>query len=44
MIADMFVYLAWILFTVGIVAFIYHLLRLDRPRQVEAPVSDDDQS
>lgn len=42
MIVEMLAYLAWILLTIGVVAFVFHILRFDQPRPVELPLRHDD--
>jgi len=42
MITEMLAYLVWIVFTISAVAFVFRLLRLDRPRVVRVPVRKDD--
>jgi hypothetical protein len=43
MITEMLAYLAWIMLTIGAVAFVFHILHLDRPREVKIPVREDEQ-
>lgn len=42
MITDMLAYLTWILLTIGAMAFVLHILRLDRPRVIKVPARKDD--
>lgn len=42
MIAEMLAYLVWILLMSAMVAFVFRLLRFDRPRPVKIPVRHDD--
>lgn len=37
-------YLLWILLMIGAVGFLFHILRMDRPRQVRVPVRKSDQN
>jgi len=42
MLTDMLAYLVWIMLTIGAMAFVLHILRLDRPRAIKIPVRKDE--
>lgn len=42
MLLEMLAYLVWIMLTLVTMGFLFHILRLDRPRPVRVPVHKDD--